>query len=157
MPAPATMSRSRTYPLTVEDVFTGTLEIALDEVFDRRFGPLPAISGVEQDGAWGTVGQVRTIRTADGGEMREELTSVDAPHVFTYALTPQAGPMKPLITKVEGEWRFEPVGTGCRVTWTWTVHPSSGVAAKGLPAFARVWRGYARRGLDRLEDLLLAA
>jgi hypothetical protein len=156
MPSPAHMTRSRTYPVAVDDAFAGTLAVPLEALFSRRFGPLPPIVRVEQDGAWERVGQVRTIHTGDGGEMREELTSLDAPRVFTYALTPQGGPMKPLVERVEGEWRFEPVGTGCRITWSWTVHPTSGAAGAGLPVFRRFWLGYARRGLDRLEELLLA-
>lgn len=156
MPSPAHMTRSRTYPVAVDDAFTRTLAVPLEATFSRRFGPIPPIVRVEQDGPWGTVGQVRTIHTGDGGEMREELTSLDAPRVFTYVLTPQGGPMKPLVGRVEGEWRFEPVGTGCRITWSWTVHPSSAAASAGLPVFRRFWLGYARRGLDRLEELLLA-
>ncbi len=152
----ASMSRSRTFPVAVEDAFTGTLALPLDELFPRRHLALPAIERVEQDGPWSTVGQVRTIHTADGGEMREELTSVAPPRQFTYVLVPQGGPMKPLIASVEGAWRFSPVGTGCRIEWVWTVHPASAAAGLGLPVFATMWRGYARRALDHLEDLLLA-
>lgn len=150
------MSRSRTYPVAVDDAFARMLPLPLEDLFDRRFGPIPPITRVEQDGVWSTTGQVRTIHTSDGGEMREELTSVEPPHVFTYDLRPQAGPMKPVIAQVEGVWRFEPVGTGCRITWTWTVHPTSKATAAALPLFARAWQGYARRALDRLEGLLLA-
>jgi hypothetical protein len=150
------MSRSRTYPVASDDAFARMLPMPLPDIFDRRFGPIPPIVGVEQDGVWGTVGQVRTIRTGDGGEMREELTSLDAPHVFTYLLTPQGGPMAPLVDHVDGEWRFEPVGTGCRITWTWTVHPRSAAGGVALPVFRRFWLGYARRALDRLEERLLA-
>lgn len=157
MPTAATMSRSRTYPVARDDAFTRMLPMPLEDVFDRRFGPLPPIVRVEQDGVWGTVGQVRTIHTGDGGEMREELTVLDAPHRFTYRLVPRGGPMRPLVDHVDGEWVFEPVGTGCRITWTWTVHPTSGAAGVALPVFRRFWAGYARRALDRLEDRLLAS
>jgi hypothetical protein len=156
MPSPAAMSRSRTFPVAVDDAFARTLAMPLDELFNRRYGPLPPIVRVEQDGEWDTAGQVRTIHTSDGGEMREELTSVEAPREFTYALAPQGGPMKPLVARVEGAWRFEPVGTGCRIEWAWTVHATSGAAGAGLPVFRRFWLGYAGRALDRLEDLLLA-
>lgn len=156
MPSPTTMSRSRTFPVAADDAFTRMLPMPLEDIFDRRYGPLPPITRVEQDGAWATTGQVRTIHTSDGGEMREELTSVDAPHRFTYELTPQGGPMKPLVARVEGEWRFEPVGTGCRITWSWTIHPTSAAAGVGLPVLRRFWLGYARRALDHLEELLLA-
>jgi len=155
MPSPRTMSRARTYPVAVEDAFARTLVTPLEQLFDRRHLALPPIVRVEQDGEWATAGQVRTIHTGDGGEMREELTSVEAPTEFTYDLRPQAGPMKPLVARVEGAWRFAPVGTGCRIEWAWTVHPASAVGGAVLPVFARMWRGYAGRALDRLEDLLL--
>lgn len=156
MPTPATMSRSRTYPVARDDAFARMLPMPLEQIFDHRFGPIPPIVRVEQDGEWGTVGQIRTIHTGDGGEMREELTSLDAPERFGYLLTPRGGPMKPLIDRVEGEWRFDPIGTGCRITWTWTLHPRSAAGGAALPVFRRFWLGYARRALDRLEDRLLA-
>jgi hypothetical protein len=156
MPSSRSMSRSRTYPIAVEDAFARTLATPLEELFNQRYLALPPIVRVEQDGEWTTAGQVRTIHTGDGGVMREELTSVEAPREFTYDLRPQGGPMKPLVARVEGVWRFAPVGTGCRIEWAWTVHPVSAAGGVALPAFARMWKGYAGRALDRLEDLLLA-
>lgn len=34
------------------------------------------------------------------------------------------------------------------MTWQWTIHPRSALAAPVLPVFARMWRGYARRVLE---------
>lgn len=155
MATPLRLSQSRTYPLPVEDTFAGTMPLPLERLFSKRFGPIPPISHTTQDGVWATLGQVRTVHLADGGSMREELTIVDPPHVFGYELTEVTGPMAPLVTRVEGTWTFEPVGTGSRITWSWTVYPKGAVGRAAMPVFARFWNGYARRSLDRLEGLLL--
>jgi Polyketide cyclase / dehydrase and lipid transport len=157
MPTPVHLARSRTYPIPVEQAFAFTLPVPLDAVFSRRYGPLPPISGTLQDGQWSTPGQTRVVRTTDGGSMREELLSVDAPRSFTYVLTEVEGPLKPLAVSVDGAWEFEPVGSGCRITWSWTIHPRSAGAALVLPIIGRLWQGYARQSLDQLEALMLAA
>ena len=157
MASPLHVSRSRTYPVALDEAFTKTIGWPLPELFEGRYGPIPPIERVDFDGdAWGTVGQARTIRTADGGSMVEELVAVDPPHRFAYEIGGITGPMKPLVSRVEGEWAFEAVGTGCRITWSWTVHAASKASALGLGVFGRFWLGYARRSLDHLEDLLLA-
>lgn len=158
MPSSRTMACARTYPVAFDGAYEATIAVPLERLFNRRFGAIPAIVAVEpqDDEPWGRVGQVRTIRTADGGEMREELTAAGPPREFGYLLTPVGGPMKPLVDHVDGAWRFEPIGTGTRITWEWTVHATSGATGLALPAFARMWQGYARRALDRLEGLLLA-
>lgn len=56
---------------------------------------------------------------------------------------------------VDGEWLFAPVGTGTMVTWRWTVHPKSGAAGVAMPAFAALWRGFARQALEQLSAELL--
>ena len=53
-------------------------------------------------------------------------------------------------------WRFEPVGTGTRIEWTWIIHPASKVSAMVLPGLRWLWQGYARQSLDRLEQLMVA-
>lgn len=63
--------------------------------------------------------------------------------------------MRPLAGTVDGQWSFEPVGTGTRITWSWTIHPASRAASYALPAFGRIWRGYARQALEEVERLLL--
>src|ERR1700712_2216006 len=156
MTQPLVVSSSRAYPVPVDRAFGFVLPTPLEEIFDRRFGPLPPISGVEgQDGSWGTVGQTRTIKLSDGGTMREELTEVDAPGGFGYRITEVTGAMRPLVASVEGRWSFDAVGTGVRITWQWTVHPASSVAELAMPLFGWLWKGYARQAMDRLETLML--
>lgn len=155
MASPLHLSSSRTYPVEVGSAYARTLTWPLEELFHKRFGPIPPIAGTDQQGEWGTVGQERTIRTGDGGSMRERLVEVDAPNRFAYVITDVTGPMKPLASRIEGSWSFDEVGTGCRITWAWTIHAASAASSLVLPAFGLVWNGYARRALDHLEELLL--
>jgi len=155
MASPLHVSHSRTYPIPADRAYELTIAWPLDELFDTRFLAIPPITGTDQDGVWGTLGQVRTIHTGDGGSMREELVVVDAPHEFGYEITKLTGPMKPLASKIEGTWAFDEVGTGCRITWSWVIHPATSVGALALPVFGVLWKGYARRALDHLEELLL--
>jgi hypothetical protein len=150
------VSESRAYPVSVEETFDRLLPLPLTELFASWFGPLPPIRSVDQSGVWGTAGQERTIRTADGGSMRERLVEVDRPRRFTYELTGFAGPLKPVLASVDGAWTVEPAGTGARVTWSWRLHPAGTLGGLALLPVARLWPGYARAALARLESVLLA-
>ena len=150
------VEQSRVIPVALEHAFAETLPIPLTTIFSRRFWLLPPIKEVRgQDGVWGQVGQTRTVVTSDGGTMREHLTDVDAPHSFSYHLSDISGPMRPLVESVDGGWEFTPQGTGTVVTWRWTLHPK-GVGAYVMRPFTVMWRGYARRALEQLEEQLLA-
>ncbi|WP_426574773.1 SRPBCC family protein [Aquihabitans sp. McL0605] len=155
MASPLHVSRSRTFPIALAEAYERTLAWPLPELFEARYGPIPPITSTDQEGEWGTVGQVRTIHTGDGGSMRERLVRVDPPNVFAYEITELTGPMKGLASLIEGTWAFEEVGTGCRITWSWTIHPKSSASGVALPVFGRLWKAYASRALDHLEDLLL--
>jgi hypothetical protein len=155
MVEPVVTSYSRSFTASVEDAFDKVLPTPLPELFTRRYGPIPPIKSVEgQVGVWGTVGQTRTIRLADGGSMREELTRVDRPNAFGYTITNVTGPMKPLVSQVHGLWSFESDGSGTRITWQWTIFPKSRLVAPIMPIFARLWRKYADRSFDEIAALL---
>ena len=147
------LEESRTIPLPVEEAFDGVLSLPLEELFVRRYGPIPAIKETRQHGAWGTVGQTRTIVLADPGTMQERLDLVERPDRFGYHLDGVTGPMKLLVAQVEGLWTFATEGAGTRITWGWEVHPTT-VGRIAMPLFARLWRGYARQSLAHLEQLL---
>ena len=155
MTSSLTVSASRAVPVAVEDAFARVLPAPLATIFSRRYAVIPATRTTEGPEPWGMVGQSRTVVLADGGRIREELVAVEAPHRFAYRLSEISGPMRPLASAVDGEWRFEPVGTGTRITWSWTLHPASRAASYALPVFARAWRGYARQGLEEVERLLV--
>jgi hypothetical protein len=153
--ATVTLSQSRAVPVPVDEAFDRLLPHPLTEIFRRRRLAIPPIKEVrDQPGVWGTDGQTRTIVTADGGTLRETLTSNERPHSFGYSISEVRGPMKPLIAGVDGLWTFEPVGTGTRITWTWEVTPTS-AGRVVMPAFGAMWRGYARQALEEVEGILL--
>jgi hypothetical protein len=151
------LARSRTYPVGVARAFDTVLALPLPQLFARRYAALPAVRQVRgQDGEWGTVGQTRTIVLADRSTMRETLTSLERPDSFGYRIDDLHGPLRPLASSIDGRWSFEKAGTGVRITWAWTVRPTSSATVLLMPSFGRMWQGYARQALDDLEGLLLA-
>ncbi len=131
------------------------MPISLPAICSHWYGLIPPIKEVrDQKGDWDAAGQTRLIAMVGGGLVREELTSVDPPRSFSYTLADIKGPLAPLVSLVEGKWSFAPAGTGTAVTWQWTLHPRSVVAAPVLPVFARMWKGYAHKALQELAELL---
>jgi hypothetical protein len=150
------VGQSRAIPVAVEDAFSRTLALPLPVIFSHWYGPIPPIRQVrDQTGEWDAAGQTRTVMMVGGGSIREELTSVDPPRSFGYTLSDIKGPLAPLVGSVEGTWSFAPAGTGTTVTWQWILHPKSGVTAPALPVLGRIWKGYARRALETLSELLV--
>lgn len=149
------MERSRTYPVSPSDAFDWLLPAPLPMIFSRRYAVLPPISSTQESGVWGTEGQTRKIFMAGGGFLTETLLTVRRPESFTYRLTEITGPTSLIANSIDGEWRFAPVGTGTRITWSWTVHPASKVAERGMPLFEKMWQGYARAALEQVEKNLL--
>jgi hypothetical protein len=150
------MSATRAIPVDPKAAFDGTLPINLATIFNRWYGPIGPVKEVRhQLGEWATVGQTRTVRQVGGGSLREELTNIDAPRTFGYRLTDIKGPLAPLVDHIDGQWRFEPAGTGTNVTWQWTVHPKGKLGALAMPTFERLWCGYARQGLEQLSAELM--
>ncbi len=155
MAQPLVVEQSRVVPVAVEEAFHGTLPVPLPEIFGHWYGPIPPIKEVrDQTGGWDAAGQTRIVKQVGGGSMREELTSVDPPRSFGYTLTDIKGPMALLVGSVAGAWIFTPVDGGTEITWRWTIHPKSPLAAPGLPVFGMLWKGYARRALRDLSVLL---
>ncbi|MCH9767493.1 MAG: SRPBCC family protein [Actinomycetia bacterium] len=151
------MEQSRAIPVDVDTAFRRTLAVSLPSIFSRRYGPIGPVKAVrDQTGDWATVGQTRTVVQAGGGSMREELTLVDAPKAFGYRLSGIKGPLAPVVDHIEGAWLFAPTGSGTNVTWRWTIHPKSAAAGLAMPAFAALWRGFARQGLEQLSGELLS-
>lgn len=155
MPSPLTLRAARSIPVAVDVAYDAVLPMPLPRIFSRRYLALPPISEVrDQDGEWGTVGQSRTIVLADRGTMRETLTSVTPGASFGYDIVPLGGPLKPLVTRAQGLWSFAPAGAGVEVAWQWVVEPAR-AGALVMPAFARMWQGYARQALEEVERALL--
>jgi hypothetical protein len=149
------LARSRTFPAGVKRSFDELLPYELPRLFNRRYLAIPPIKAVRQDGVWGTPGQTRTVMLSGGGSMREELLEVRGPGRFSYHLDEITGPMKALVSSVDGAWEFERAGTGVRITWTWTLHPRGRAGALAMPLFGRMWQGYARQAFENIERLLV--
>jgi hypothetical protein len=159
MPQPLVVQQSLVIPVGVEKAFNGTLPAPIPVVFSNWHGPLPPVKRVEgQEGEWRAVGQTRVLKLADGSSMREEMTDVDSPRSFGYRITEMTGALALLIAKVEGAFLFEPVDvatdSATDVTWRWTVQPRSRLSALAMPVFAALWKGYARKALRALSEML---
>ena len=157
--SPVLLEQSRAIPVSVEHAWDVLLPAPLERVFSRRFAALPPVRTVQdQVGVWGSaVGQSRTIMLADGGTMREELLTLRRPNEFGYRISGITGAMRPLVAGIMGSWSLEPVGTGVRITWSWTLEPASRAASLAMPVFSWMWHGYARQALEEIEGLLLEA
>ena len=156
MPSPLTLRASRSIPVDVDTAYAAVLPMPLPRIFSRRYLALPPIAEVrDQAGEWGTVGQTRTIVLADRGTMHETLTSVTPGSSFGYDIAPRSGPLKPLVAGAQGLWAFAPAGNGVEVSWQWVVEPTR-AGALAMPAFGRMWQGYARQALEEVERALLA-
>ena len=149
------VQQSRVIPIGVDDAFAGTLPIPLTTIFRRWYGPIPPVAEVrEQEGEWGTPGQIRVVAFKGPGEMREKLISVDPPRSFGYRLSEVTGPMALLVDHIIGEWIFAPAAAGTEITWRWDIRPRSAMTAWALPLLGSMWKSYARRALRDLSALL---
>jgi hypothetical protein len=155
--APYLLSSSTTVPVAPDAAFDGVLAAPLEELFPHRAGPIPPVRASEgQAGAWATVGQTRTVRLADGSSNLETLVAADRPDSYRYRLTDFTGPLKALVADVDGEFSFVPVGSGTRVTWSWVLRPTNGVARLLLPVLGFFWRQYAAKMWPRYAARLTA-
>jgi hypothetical protein len=146
MTTPYLISSSSVVPASPEAAFDAVLAAPLDELFPHRAGPIPPVRECTgQDGPWGTVGQTRTVVLADGSSNVETLVAADRPGSYRYRLSELTGPLKALVSGVDGSFSFVPEGGGTRVTWSWSLHPANPVARLLLPVLGVFWRQYAAK------------
>jgi hypothetical protein len=148
------MESSRVVAVPFGEALERFIPIPLPAIFDRRHLALPPIKRVDAPAdRFDQVGQSRTIRLADGGSMVETLTVVSAPAEYGYRIDQVKGPLKPLAKEIRGLWTFAPEGESTRISWRWEVEPAA-LGRPLMPLFARMWRGYAEKALQRLSELI---
>ena len=132
------------------------------EVFSRGYAAFPAVREVtEEPDDWGTVGQTRTLRLADGGSLHQTITSVDRPHSYAYVLDDIHGRLRPFVRSVEGMWSITPKGDRCRRRLGVDVAPEGLAGAshheRDRPDVEGVRRPRPRRARDHLDARLTLA
>jgi hypothetical protein len=146
---------SRVFAVEQSAAFDGLMGARLPDLFRRGYAAFPSVHEVvNEPEEWGSVGQVRVIRLAGGGSLRETLTSVDRPRGFAYVLDDLHGRLRPFLHNVDGAWSVAAEGTSSRVTWSWTMYPTGSSARLTLNVIGRMWSGYAGRALEQLGTIL---
>ena len=140
-----TVSSSHAFATTPERAWDVIAEAPLQEILDHRSGPIPPVKEMVSDGPWGVTGAVRTVVLTDGSSNLESLIGASRPNDYRYELTAFTGPMKALVSKVEGRFEFTPQGDETLATWTWVIHPTNALASLGLPLLGFFWKGWAAK------------
>jgi len=145
------LSDSALFPVAPEVAFQALVDAPLEVLFPGRSGLIPPIRGCEgQEGAWGHIGQTRTVVLADGSRNLETLVAVERPGDYRYVLSDFTGPMRLLVGTVDGRFAFVAEGDGTRVTWSWALHPRTPLTRLVLPLLGFSWRTMARTMWPRL-------
>jgi hypothetical protein len=152
------LAKSRTFPVSVEAAYRPVLLAPLPQIFGKRYWAIaPIVEVTGQEGEWGSsVGQSRTIKMSDGGNMLETLTVIDQPNAFGYDISNVKGVLKLLVAAASGTWAFAPDGGGTRITWSWELTPTK-VGRLAMPVFAKLWAGFAEQAMDEIGKILIAS
>jgi Polyketide cyclase / dehydrase and lipid transport len=147
MVAPYLLSSSTVVQAPIEVAFDGIMNAPLEELFPKGAGIIPAVKECTgQVGPWATVGQTRKVVTADGNSNTETLVTYDrSGGLYQYRLSDLTGPLKALVAGVDGQFTYVAEGSGTRVTWSWTMHPTNAVTRALLPVMGVFWRQYAAK------------
>lgn len=120
-------------------------------VYYPKFGPLPAVTAVEdQSGPWTIVGQTRRLELSDGGSVVETITDADSPTLFAYDLSDFQRLFGRLVTGARAEWRFERESDGTRIRWSYEFHPKRGRRWIVALIVRLWWARYMQRVLPRI-------
>ncbi len=152
------LEKSCTFAVGQDAAYHSVLVAPLPKLFGRRFWAIaPIVEVTGQKGEWGSaVGQTRTIKMSDGGNMLETLTSIDPPNQFGYTIGNVKGVLKLLMVAASGTWAFAPEGKGTRVTWSWEVTPTKVIGRAAMPLFARLWSGSADQAMEEIGKAISA-
>lgn len=141
-----------------EVAFDTIAPIDLARIFERWL-LIPGVAGVrDQSGPWDAVGRTRTVMLSDGTGVEERLTRFDRPNSFGYRVGPFPPPLGRLASEADGEWRFAAsAGGGTEIEWTYRFVPRPGGRMLTRLVIAPLWRGYARRAVERASSAADAA
>ncbi|MDX1456751.1 MAG: SRPBCC family protein [Marinobacter sp.] len=152
------VTRTTVFSGDIESVFQGiTPENILPQVL-TGYGPIPAVSGTTgHEGDWGKPGAFRIVQLTDGTSAKEQLTHFDEPSHFAYRVWDFDNKLFQELADggARGEWKFEQVGDGTAVQWTYSFYTSSRLATIPLSFMAKVfWRGYMDVCLNNYHEIL---
>lgn len=128
-----------------EAVFALALDPARFPEFFTGYGPIPAVRSVIPH-APPAAGSTREIHNGDGSRLSERITVLDPPRRHAYTLTGLRPPFAWLVRAGHADWRFEPAGTGTRISWHYRWELSSPLA---WPVAAPLLRLCMRRAMAR--------
>ncbi|MBX3414566.1 MAG: SRPBCC family protein [Pirellulales bacterium] len=134
------------------DVFDYSTDLDAVPEYFVGYGPVPAIRSMEMiDGAKPVVGESRRIKLADGNLLREEIVVLERPRRHAYRVTGYVAPFSKLVRAGHGDWTFEPVEEGVRITWKYTYDLTSPLAwPLAWPLVKGPMRLAMQRALDRI-------
>ena len=108
------------------------------------YGLVPGVASTSDvSGPWDRPGSHRIVHLADGSTVDEGLTDYDRPSYFAYRVSNPSFALKYLMTKASGQFWFERIDGGTKVTWTYTFKAKNRLARLPLAFFVKTqWRGY---------------
>ncbi len=96
---------------------------------------IPAIASIEGiTGAWGTPGAVRRVILETGDSITERVIS-NTDTAFTYQIWEITAPQGRFIDHIKGEFLFDAVPEGTKITWSYNIKPRVFVARPFIQSF----------------------
>ncbi len=147
-----TVSESVVVALPRERVF----ELAAERIdrfplFFRGYGGIiPSVERLENRGP-SAVGTLRDVLLGDKTRIVERITAWDPPALHGYEAHEKNPLQKALFTRLESTWRFEPEGSGTRITWSYALEPRSGLLAPVVFLVLAAFRRAMRRCLEAMR------
>ena len=109
-------------------------------------GIIPGVESAQMvGGASLGKGAVRRVRTKDGGELDETYIQFDPPTGYAYEMTGLKPPLRLMMKKATGTWRFSLEGEGTRIVWTYACELSTPIV---LPLTALVVKVFMKGAMN---------